>query len=140
MITAPAELCIERTSAMLIGKLALDGKLPMLSAELLAPSKRAHQRPATLEEAEAYTWVLAREFERVEGVLAYRDVFDFHTGTDVREVIYISGPATIRLLRWLRAVTIGRRLIGNIDSENARMARAITAIGWTRTRAVYEVL
>lgn len=139
MIAAPAGLRIERVPCMLIQ--TLRDKIPPIPGDIAAMSFRLGRRKPTPSEAGEFVWVLAHrgEFDEVDGILAYHDRFDWHTSCDVREVIYVAGPATIKMLKWLRANTMKRRLIGNLDNGNTRMARAIAAIGWKPTRAVFEV-
>lgn len=139
MIAAPAELRIERVPCMLIQ--TLRDKIPPLPGDIAAMSFRAGRRNPTPTEAGAFTWVLAHrgEFDEIDGILAYHDRFDWHTSSDVREVIYVAGQATLAMLKWLRANTMKRRLIGNLDTGNVRMARAIATLGWKPTRTIFEV-
>jgi hypothetical protein len=141
MIAAQAELRIERVPCMLVGLLAADGKLPALPPSIMALAKREKRRTPMLEEAAAYSWVIASDGDpetgKIFGVLGYRDVFDFHTATDVREIVYVAGPATVALMRWIRGDT-ARRLIGALDIGNGRMCRAMIAMGFKPKRIVFE--
>jgi hypothetical protein len=139
MIAAPAGLRIERVPCMLIQ--TLRDKIPPIPVEIAAMSFRLERRQPTPSEAGELTWVLAHqgEFDVIDGILAYRDRYDWHISCDVREVVYVAGSATIRMLKWLRKNTMKRRLVGALDSENTRMARAIAAIGWKPTRVIFEV-
>lgn len=143
MITAPAGTSIERVPCMLIALLAAEGRIPEPPADVMALSQRKHRRIPTAAEAGAYAWVIASDGDpesgKISGVLAYRDVFDFHTASDVREVVYVTGPATPRLVRWLAKDT-ARRIIGAVDLGNERMKRALVALGYAPTRIVFEMI
>jgi hypothetical protein len=141
MIAAPAELRIERVPSVVIGQLALSGRLAELAPEIRVFANRRYTRVPTLGEADAFVWMLATRNDWEHSVLAYRDVFDWHTASDVREVCYVGGPATITLLKQLRRETPReRRLIGNIDIQNVRMVRALLALGYAPTRTLFEDL
>jgi hypothetical protein len=128
---------------MLIALLAAEGRIPEPPADVMALSQRKRRRVPTAAEAGAYTWIVASDGDpengKILGVLAYRDTFDFHTATDVREVVYVAGPATPRIIRWLERDT-ARRIVGAIDLGNERMKRALVALGYTATRVVFEKL
>jgi len=147
MIASPPEPRIEKVPCLLIGLLAAAGKLPEAPAEIDALSYRRGRRKPTAEEAAAQTWVLSwggpvatDGLRSVTGIMAFRDHYDFHTASDVREIVYIKGPATVSMIRWLRAETPDRRLVGYIDIKNDRMYRALTAIGCAPTRVLFEDL
>jgi hypothetical protein len=147
MIVAPPEPRIEKVPCLLIGLMAAAGKLPGAPAEIDALSVRRGRRKPTADEAGAQTWVVVWDgpvqsdgFREVTGLLAFRDSYDFHTASDVREIVYLKGPTSLKLIRWLRAHTEGRRLLGSIDMGNHRLYRALTAMGNTPTRIVFEDL
>lgn len=78
------------------------------------------------------------------GVLGFRDHYDFHSASDVREIAYVAGSARaiVRLFRWAKcdAALLTRRIIGSFDSENKEMKRLVERLGAVSTRAVFEAV
>jgi hypothetical protein len=145
MVTAPHRT-IERVPALLVGLLNEVGKLPHVDP----PEVLFGRRDPGIAEADAMTWLVMWEghaldehgFRRAVGVLAHRHTYDFHTASDVDEITYLAGTrrAVIELVRHVDAAAkfANRRLIGAIDVGNVAMASVLEALGYKRTRYVYE--
>jgi len=143
---------IERVPVLLIGLLDAAGNLPLLPPHIDGLGRASRARAATLDEAASLTWLAAWDRPRIDakgakiqkpvGIAAYRDVFDYHTGTDVREVVHIAGTrrAVYELMRTMRdqARIVGLRLIGSIAVENTAMAAVLKGLGGEMTRVVFE--
>lgn len=126
------------------------GLLPHLPEEVVALKQAGTRRAPTLDDVAALSWLLEWDgpklepggFVRPAGVLAYRDGFDYPSGSDVREVVHVAGSrrAVINLLRYTltESRACGRRLIGSVDSRNAPMIRVLTALSVSPTRTIWE--
>lgn len=134
-MTAVAITRIERVSHFTIGALA--DQLPPIPAEVFSLAWRPGRRLPTEIEMAGIVWTLAWDGDTIVGVLGYRDGFDFHTATDVREIIYLSGPATLKLLEWAREGS-EHRIIGALDIENHRFNDAAATLGFRKTRVLWE--
>jgi hypothetical protein len=84
---------------------------------------RGQARPQTTAETAALSWSIVLEGDTIRGAIAYRDVFDHTTSSDVREVLYVAGSrrAVGELVDHIR--NAGRRVIGTIHLENKPMRR-----------------
>jgi len=154
VITFPRR-AIEEVPALIIAALEAAGRMPKLSEHVERMGNVPGRRPPTLQEVAALRWLCLWEgpvrFERgtgeplqPQGVLAFRDVFDYHTSSDVREVIHLvgTGRAVYELIDFARsdAKASGRRIIGAVDLANGLMRQALGRKMLTRTRQVYEDL
>jgi hypothetical protein len=148
MVTAPPARTIERVPVLLIGLLEAGGLLPQVPHPVAELPQRGARRDATLAEAAALTWLVAWDgpklagggFRRAAGVASYRDTYDQHTSSDVREITHIAGSArSVRdLLHFMRAGAPGR-LMGVVDARNARMLAILAKLGAQRAeRVVFE--
>ncbi len=150
MVGAPARREIERVPALLVGFLDAAGDLPRLPPSVEAMVQFGIRRDATLAESSALSWLIAWKgarrpgalYRQVSGVAAYRDCFDYPSGTDVREIVHIAGSrrATVDLLRWMvgDARAQERRAIGSIDKRNRAMGDVLFRMGHRTTRIVWE--
>lgn len=141
---------VERIPVLLVGLLGQASALPKLDPEIEASDVRPTTRSATLEEADALVWVALWSGRKISGssmrrpsaLAAYRDCYDYPTGSDVREVVHIVGNprGVVRMLEALRveAKERGRRLTGSISSSNRSMQKALERMGYRATRIVYE--
>lgn len=142
---------IEQVPPLLVCLLQDAGKLPA-SPTLPKPDVFGYRVPGLAEMLDL-KWVAKWDqrgrvdsmgFRDCDGLAAYRDTFDFHTASDVREFVYLAGSrrASIELIRWMRrdAQLAGRRLIGTFDAENEKLRRFLERSGCQCTRVVYEDL
>ena len=150
MIEAPAHARrIEKIPALLLCLLQDAGKLPAVPrtprADVLG------YRTPGLPEMMDLEWVAewdnrgrvdAQGFRPVNGIIGFRDGYDFHSASDVREICYLAGSrrAVVDLVGWIRASghTESRRVIGSFDCDNTALAGVIEAMGGVRTRCVFE--
>lgn len=149
MVAQPVR-SIERVPALFIGLLEEAGKLPALPGHIERLGRNVRRRNASLAEVAALTWLVAWDQPKINvqgfvkpcGVAAYRDAFDYHTASDVRELIHVSGTARgVRdLVLFIRneARKEKRRLMGSIDIENLEMAEALKLWDGVMTRVVFE--
>ena len=149
MVEAPVR-SIERVPALFIGLLEEAGKLPALSTCIDRMGRTASERNATLSEVAALTWLVAWDrpkldaegFTKPIGIAAYRDAFDYHTASDIREVVHIAGTrrAVYEMMLSLRdsARASQRRLIGCVDIGNLEMAQMLCSMGGSVTRVMFE--
>lgn len=149
MVATEKYRAVERVPALFVGLLEDAGKLPLLPSPIASLGQHGTHRPATLTEVAALSWIVAWDgpkldangFRKAAGVAAYRDVFDYHTSSDVREIIHIAGTrrGTIDLLRYMRAEAnaLGLRCIGSVDLDNTAMVAVLQQMG-TLTRVVFE--
>lgn len=141
---------IEKVPPLFIGLLEEAGKLPALPRHIEGLGRSAKARAATLEEVTALTWLVAwdgpkidaRGFVKPVGVAAYRDTFDYHTASDVRELVHVAGSRrSVRdLVVCIRddARAQKRRLVGCIDVENVEMAAVLQRLDGKMTRVMFE--
>lgn len=137
---------IEPVPAALIALLEAAGKLPLLPD--CAKEDGTLGRHPLLSEVVALKWVLAWHGPAVDeagfrspvGVAAFRDVYDYPTGRDVREVVHLTGSrrAIVDLFRWMREDAKKRPLIGSVSVGNDPMNRALEALDCYATRKVWE--
>jgi hypothetical protein len=139
---------IEAVPALLVSLLHHAGKLPT-PPDLPDPQAFGFRAPG-IEEMRAFEWVAQWEgakldemgFRAVSGLIAYRDTYDFHSASDVCEVVYLAGSprSSIELLRWARthAHLDGRRVLGAFSLGNTRLRRAAAKLGASETRIMVE--
>ena len=99
---------------------------------------------------QAQTWAASwqgnktddRGFRRVAGLAAFVDRYDYHSSSDVREIVYLAGsPRSVaELVQWIRAEAhvVGRRCLGGFDLENAGLRRMLKRFSGVETRIVIE--
>jgi hypothetical protein len=136
---------VEVVPALLVMMLKDMGKLPGVPT----PPTGQHFgfRSPMLPEMESVVWAATwggkhlaanGSFNPVMGLAAYRDIYDFHTASDVRDVVYITGTprAVVELMRTLEAQAseLGRRLIGSFELDNDGMKRMMGRLGGRMTR------
>lgn len=144
---APAR-CIEQVPASVVSILADEGKLPLPPS----PPKVAfgYRRPNQADIA-SLSWMVSWEgwrfnergdLKRAQGVLGYRDGYDWHTCSDVREIVYISGSprAIFELVDRARskAREQNRRCIGFVDSFTPKLHGFLSGMGGVSTRKMIE--
>ena len=133
--------------------------VPALTISMLAASRRLPsryslgpppERSATMREAQSLTWAVQWDasqpevdgFPPVAGYAAFRDVFDFQRGADVRDIIEVAGSkrACVALLRWMceEARERGLHGVGSVFFGNSVLQRALVRMGYRATRVVYE--
>jgi hypothetical protein len=140
LVTPPRHRRVECVPALYIATLDAAGLIPA-QAKRVVP-----KRDATLEEVADLTWLVewGGSDQGVNGVASYRDVYDYHSGADVREIVFITGDrrACVALLRAMAdgARAIDRRIVGAIDFENTAMANLLSRLGYVRTRTYFEDL
>jgi hypothetical protein len=150
MAVATERRRIEKVPVLVIGLLEAAGKMPRLPQHVLDLEQQGNRRDPALSEAAALTWLLlwdgptleGADVARPAGAAAYRDVFDYPSGSDVREMIHVCGSrrAVIELVRHMRddARACGLRLIGSIDPGNVAMVHAMRRLDGIATRVIYE--
>ena len=125
-------------AASLVSAIDAAGKLPR---PVFGFIRHPDSRDPTQEEAEALSWLTVWDREPTsgpEGIAAYRDVYDYHTGRDVREVIYLAGGRRA-CFDVLHAMADGpRRLVGTFDMDNQRLFRFVERLGGIPTRIYFE--
>lgn len=139
--------CIDVVPAILVMLLQSANKLPIVPQQ---PNRSAIGfRLAGLTEMERYTWVAQwcgdrvdqNGFRNVAGLSAFRDDYDFHTTSDVREIVHLVGSrrAVMMLMKWIIADANQkhRRVIGSFDKKNAALVNALLTFGGI-TRLVME--
>ncbi len=133
---------ISRVPALHVSELFRHGCLPSAPDDVLAAVYVPERREMTIQEASALTWLLAGPVDRPRGVAGYRDVYDYQTSSDVREVTHIAGSkrAVVELVRFLidDAREIGRRCVGVMDISNIKMEYLLQEMGCVTLRALWE--
>lgn len=139
---------MENLTPLMVMMLRDYGKLPDVPNPP-QPGILGFRKPG-LREMEALTWVAEWEgtqrdgngLRTVSGLAAYRDLYDFHTASDVREIVYFAGSprAVVDIVRSIitQAYACGRRTIGALDLSNTKMERLMTEVGGKSTRVVLE--
>lgn len=145
-MVASSSRSVERVPALFVGLLEEAGKLPSLPRFVDAHGEHAKARTATLAEVAALTWLVAWDGPKVDangfrkpvGVGAYRDVYDYHTASDVREIIHVAGSrrACIDLVRFMMQDKV--KCVGCIGVENTDMFAVLKALGGEVTRVYFE--
>lgn len=139
---------IEVLPPLLVSLLHDAGKLPAVPR---LPDRSAFGfREPTFADMRVLSWAAQWEghrvdemgFRKVAGIAAFRDGYDFHTASDVREIVYLAGSprAVVELVRWIRdrAMAENRRTIGSLDLSNMGLRKALGRIGSHETRIVVE--
>jgi hypothetical protein len=133
---------ILHASFEVVADIYIRGLLPDYPAEVFGYERPELRRQANLEESRAVEWVLAWRGSECVGYATYRDVYNYSSGYDGREIIGICGTqrAVFELLKHLRADAREhkRRCFGAVNLKNVSMRRALHAIGTRPTRIVYE--
>ena len=141
---------IQVVPALFIGLLEAAGKLPRLPSAIATLGIGGDQRQATLRECAALSWIVEMRggvldeygIGDVLGVGAYRDVYDYHTSSDVREIVHVAGTrrAIVNLIEYMRAGAHeqGRRVLGVVDAMNLPMQRLLLRLDGRVTRVVIE--
>lgn len=139
---------IEVVPALLVMMLNDLGKLPSIPNE--PRGGLLGFRKPELADMESVRWVAcwhgARTdrdgFRRVAGLASFRDVFDWHTSCEVRELLALRGSprACVDLTRWLISDGIenGRRLVGNVQSNDLGLIHLMERLGGHITRRFME--
>lgn len=103
-------------------------------------------RPATPQDAAELVWLVAWEGTKTDstgmrhasGALAFHDHFDWHTSSDVREIVFVTGsPRAIHdLIQHIRRND--RRLIGYVEESLPELATLVTKLCGKQTRRLVE--
>ena len=137
---------IEQVPPLLVMLLNDLGKLPPIPN--LPRAGVLGFRPPTLADMEAFYYAAAWDgsvldadgFRKVSGLATYRDVYDLHSASDVRELCAIRGTrrAVVELVRYLRddAEAHDRRLVGMIERNDGRLAKLMARFGGKPTTLV----
>lgn len=137
---------VERVPYALIVSLGQSRKLPKYPARLAALERIDLGRELTFEEGAALTWYVARNLRdlTIVGLLCYRDVLNYATMYDGREVIGVAGTprAIVELVRWVMADArkVGRRCFCATNLGNHAMQKLFERVGGLATRLVFEDL
>jgi hypothetical protein len=138
--------CIEMIPALLVMMLNDLGKLPDIP-NLPQPGVLGFRKPE-LSDMESVKWLAEWEgprtdkdgFRRVAGLAAFRDLYNWHSASDVREVVAIRGScrAVVDLTVWMRddAMSHNRRLIGLFEKCDVGLAQLIARLGGRPTTLV----
>lgn len=131
--------CIEPMPALLVMTLNELGKLPDIP-NLPQPGVFGFRRP-DLADMESLTWLAQWEgprvdrdgFRKVSGLASYRDLYDWHTASDVREITAIRGcrRAVVDLIRFIcgEATALNRRPVASISRRDDDLANLIARLG-----------
>jgi len=143
MVTTASRRIVQRVPALHVLALLAEGRLPRLAPDVDSMGVTGPSRAATLSEVSALTWLLCGPVASPYGVAATWDRFDFHTGTDVREIVHVAGStrAVCALVTCIadQAKSEGKRAVGVIDVENVAMGNALGRLGATKaTRYFWE--
>lgn len=107
-------------------------------------------RLPTLKDMEEYKWVAEWEgrqaddygFRTPAGLAAFKDHYDMHTSSDVREVVSIRGTprSIVNLMRWMRddAMPDNRRVIGSMNTGDDKLQALMIRLKGTPTRVLME--
>lgn len=130
---------IETIPALLVVLLHDTGKLPSIP-NLPCAGALGFRQP-TLADLERFSYAAAWEssvldedgFRRVAGLATYRDYYEMHTSSDVRELCAIRGSrrAVVALIRYLRddAAVHDRRLVGAIERFDLGLSNLVAKLG-----------
>jgi RimJ/RimL family protein N-acetyltransferase len=131
---------ISRVPALHVSQLFVAGDLPGAPDDVLRAADVPERRDMTISEAAALTWLLCGPTEKPLGVAGYRDVYDYQTSSDVREVTHLAGSAraVVDLVRFLIADAKMRRCTGRMDAGNERMIRLLGRLGCISKRVFWE--
>jgi hypothetical protein len=146
MLAEAPPRCIEAIQPVLLMLFSETGRLPSVSD----PDRtRFGFRSPGLSEMQHYTWIVEwegqrldeRGFRKVAGVAAYRDDYDYHSLSDVRELVSLSGSGrSVRnLVLWMRddARVKERRLIGSFERANEPLKSFLAEIGFVETPRLF---
>ncbi len=137
LVSPPVRRAVERVPPLEIALLGASGLLPRSYAPHRTPA-----REITFADVGGFEWLVDWGGGRVYGYAAYRDGFDLHTGSDVREIASVEGSkrACVVLLRALAASARehGRRIVGAVDSDNELMVDLFERMGYVETRRFFE--
>lgn len=98
-------------------------------------------REPRLEDMESFTWAAAWDggvldedgFRKVAGLASFRDYYEHHTASDVREICSIRGSrrAVVALIKYLRddAEFHDRRLVGNVERHDCGLTNLLVRLG-----------
>jgi hypothetical protein len=130
---------IEPVPALLVVLLNDCGKLPPIPN--LPRAGVLGFREPRLDDMESASWVAAWDgsvidpdgLRKVDGLASFRDYWDFHTASDVREICSIRGSrrAVVALVRYLRddAEIHDRRLVGNVERHDCGLTKLLVRLG-----------
>lgn len=150
-VASPPMRTIQEVPALLVMLLHDSGKLPSIpntpSGGVLGfrqPERADMEAVRWLAEWEGAR-VDERGFRKVSGLASFRDFYDHHTASDVREVCSLRGSrrAVVDLTRWMRddAESRARRLVGAIERFDCGLAQVLARLGGKpMTRVLWEYL
>lgn len=148
LATRSRQRVLEVIPALLVMMLSDLGKLPEIP-NLPKPTTCGFRKPE-LADMESLRWLAcwggARTdrdgFRRVAGLASFRDVYDWHLSSDVRELVAIRGSkrACVELTRWLVAdgMAHGRRLVGAVKKDDSGLIHLMERLGGHITRRFME--
>lgn len=134
-----ASRCIELIPALLVMMLNDLGKLPEIP-NLPHPGALGFRKPE-LADMERAKWLAAWQgartdkdgFRKVAGLATFRDTYDWHSASDVRELLAIRGSrrAVVDLTCWMRddAEAHDRRLVGLMERDDCGLAQLMARLG-----------
>jgi hypothetical protein len=141
-----AEVCvrhrfIEEVPAVIIASLAVAGLLPQIPSAVDALDERPGRRDPLPHETANLRWFVAWEGGRSVGLATLRDVYDFATQRDVRQIMHVAGSrrACVELLRFIfdEADLAGLPVMGDSNIENAAWLDLMERVGGKKQRVVY---
>lgn len=144
MLTASRRRHIEQVPCLLIGLLCDSGKLvrPPEPVE----GGRGYREPS-IDDYNALTWLVQWDGDRVDrhglrkasGAIGYHDRYDFHTASDVREIVFLTGsPRAVHDLLKIVVDNSDRRVMGMVGADNPRLSKMLDAMGFKVTRTLFE--
>jgi hypothetical protein len=131
--------CIEPVPALLVMMLHDLGKLPEIPN--LPRAGVLGFREPEMRDMEAVKWVAQWQgdrtdkdgFRKVAGLATFRDYYQMHTASDVREIVALRGSrrAVVDLTVWMRddAEAQNRRLVGSFERDSIGLAQLMSRLG-----------
>lgn len=141
---------IEKVPPALIGLLEAAGRLPLLPDAVRSIESTSSSRNAMLSEITALVWIAQWHGDRIDdtlgfrapvGIAAYRDVYDYCSGRDIREIIHVVGTprSIVDLIAWMHEDAGKRPLTGSVNFDNDDMNDFLLHFGAKETRVVWEL-
>lgn len=133
---------IQRVPCLLVSELFSRGLLPSAPPAVVEAARVPSHRTMTLAEMASLEWWIVGSPEKPLGVLGARNVYDFHTSSDVYQVEHLVGTkrACVELIHFAieSARSRGRRCIGVMDESNAKMSTMLHKLGCDSVRRRWE--
>lgn len=139
-VASPPKRRIEEVPSLLVVLLNDGGKVPPIPNE---PSGGVGFRPPSLFDMDDCRWIVywagkrfdESGFRPVAGLANFKDFYDWHTSSDVRELLSIRGSrrAIVELIRWTcnDAARENRRVVSSIEKKDGGLIGLVRRLGCT---------